>query len=338
MPRFRDLTLPARAALLALLLLALAVPLLAAGEPHLLKLATRAVVLGLAAVGLDLALGTAGLVSFGHAAFLGLGGYVVGVMFHHDFAGTSFLGLPPTQNLLVLLPAAMLVSALFALLTGLVCLRTRGVSFIMITLAFAQMLYFLFVSLRAYNGQDGIALWTRSHAAGLLDLEDQRSFYWLCLALLLLFLAFSWRLQRSPFGRVLRGAKENERRVAALGLPVFRYRLAAYVLSGAVTGAAGALLANAGYFVSPSFLTWQYSGDLIVMVVLGGVGTVVGPVLGAVAYLLLEETLPPLLGMFGAEWSTYWRLVLGPLLVVLALLTRGGLAGFLLRQPAAARA
>jgi branched-chain amino acid transport system permease protein len=331
MPYLRDLGLVPRAILAALLVAALALPFIVTGDAHLLKLATRIVILALAASALDLALGTGGLVSFGHAAFLGLGGYVVGIMFHHDFEGTSFLGLPPTQNLLVLLPAAMLASALFALLTGAICLRTRGVSFIMITLAFAQMLYFLFLSLRVYNGQDGIALWSRSHLAGLLDLESQRSFYWLCLGLLLLYLVLAWRLQHSPFGRVLRGAKDNEGRMAALGYPVFRYRLVAYTISGAVTGLAGALLANAGYFVSPSFLSWQHSGDLIVMVVLGGMGTVIGPVLGAMAYLLLEELLPLLLGLFGADWSVYWRLVLGPLLVLLALTTRQGLAGLLLR-------
>ena len=172
MPSWRELHPIARGLLVALLLVALALPLLVGGDAYLLKLASRILILGLAAAALDLVLGTAGLVSFGHAAFLGLGGYVVGIMFHHDFAGTTFLGLPPTQNLILLLPAAMLVSGAFAGLTGLVCLRTRGVSFIMITLAFAQMLYFLFLSLPTYNGQDGIALWNRSHAAGLVD-SDQ---------------------------------------------------------------------------------------------------------------------------------------------------------------------
>lgn len=337
MPSWRELHPIARGLLVALLLVALALPLLVGGDAYLLKLASRILILGLAAAALDLVLGTAGLVSFGHAAFLGLGGYVVGIMFHHDFAGTTFLGLPPTQNLILLLPAAMLVSGAFAGLTGLVCLRTRGVSFIMITLAFAQMLYFLFLSLPTYNGQDGIALWNRSHAAGLVDPEGHRTFYALCLGLLLLYLALAARLLRSPFGRVLRGAKDNERRMEALGFDTFRYRLLAYILSGAVTGAAGALLANVGYFVGPSFLSWQHSGDLIVMVVLGGMGTVIGPVLGAAALVLLEELLPALLGLWDAEWSHSWRLVLGPLLVLLALGPRRGIAGLLLRKAPASR-
>lgn len=336
MPRYSELSRSAKAVLFGLLALLLAMPLLALGDPYLLKLATRIVVMGLAAAALDLALGTAGLVSFGHAAFLGLGGYVVGIAFQHDFAGTSLFGLPPTQNILILLPVAMLVSALFAFLTGLICLRTRGVGFIMITLAFAQMLYFLFVSLRVYNGQDGIALWSRNHAFGL-SLDGQSPFYYLCLGLLLAYLAFAWRVQHSPFGHVLRGTKDNEQRMRALGFPTVRYRLAAYTLSGAVTGLAGALLANAGYFVGPSFLSWHASGDLIVMVVLGGMGTAIGPVLGAAAYLLLEELLPAGIDLVRPGWGEHWRIVLGPLLVLLALSARRGLAGLLFRPAAVKR-
>ncbi len=337
LPRFRELRPAARAVLLLLLALALALPVLVGDDPYLLKLASRALILGLAAAALDLVLGTAGLVGFGHAAFLGLGGYAVGIMFHHEFAGAPFLGLPPSTSLLVTLPAAALAAAAFAFLTGLVALRTRGVSFIMITLAFAQMLHFLFLSLQAYNGQDGIALWTRGHLHGLLDPEDHATFYWICLAALLGYLALAARLLRSGFGRVLRGASENERRVVALGHRVPRARLAAYVLSGAVTGLAGALLANAGYFVGPSFLSWQQSGDLIVMVALGGLGTAVGPVLGAAAVILLEEFLPRLLEFAGEGWGGYWRLAFGPLLVILALGNRRGLAGPLLRLAATAR-
>jgi branched-chain amino acid transport system permease protein len=332
MPYLRELRPAARLILLLLLALALAWPALVGGDAYLLRLGSRILVLGLAAAALDLALGTAGLVGFGHAAFLGLGGYTVGVMFQHDFAGESFLGLPPTQNLLLLLPLGMLAAGLFAGLTGLVCLRTRGVSFIMITLAFAQMLYFFLLALPSYNGQDGVALWSRSHTGGLIDLEDQWAFYYLCLVALLLYLAAAARLLRSAFGRALAGARQNERRMAALGVPVLRQRLAAYTLSGAVTGGAGVLLANAGYYVGPSFLSWHQSGDLIVMVVLGGLGTAFGPVLGAATLVLLEELLPSVLGLIGADWGGYWRLVLGPLLVLLALHARHGLAGLLLRQ------
>lgn len=338
MPRLAELSGIAKLVASGLLALGLLLPALAAvtGDPYLVKLGTRILVFGLAAAALDLALGVGGMVSFGHAAFLGLGAYVVGILFQHAFEGRPFLGLPPTQSLLVQAPVAMLLGAGFALVTGLVALRTRGVAFIMITLAFAQMLYYLFVSLKTYNGEDGIALWSRSHAHGLLDTGSDVQLYYLCLGCLVLFLLFAVRLHRSPFGRIVRGAKDNERRMAALGFPVFRYRLAAYAISGAVTALAGVLLANAAWFVGPSFLSWRVSGELIVMVVMGGMGTLVGPVLGAAAFLLLEELLPAAMSVLGPELAERWRLVLGPILVLIALYARGGLASLVLR-PARAK-
>jgi branched-chain amino acid transport system permease protein len=299
----------------------------ALGDSYLLKLGTRIVILGLAAAALDLALGVGGMVSFGHGAFLGLGGYVAGVMFQLDFNGETFLGFQPTQSILVLAPLAMAVAALFALLTGMVCLRTRGVAFIMITLAFAQMLYFLFTSLATYGGDNGIALWNRSQGFGPLDLENEATFYGLCLACLLLFLVLGRRLYHARFGRVLRGARENERRMLALGFPVFRYRLLAYVISGAVTGLAGLLLANASFFVSPAPMGWQSSGQLIVMVVLGGAGTLIGPVVGAAAFVLLEQLTPPLMGLLAPGLGEHWQILLGPMLVAIALFARRGLLG-----------
>jgi branched-chain amino acid transport system permease protein len=316
---------------LALLTLALVAPALAslAGDPYLVKLATRIVIYGLAAAALDLVLGVAGLVSFGHGAFLGLGAYAVGVMFQHGFEGSTLFGLEPTQNLLLLAPLAILASALFALVTGAICLRTRGVAFIMITLAFAQMLFFFFTSLERYNGDDGIALWSRNELPGPLDPADDVTFYYICLACLAVFLAWGRRMLLARFGRVLRAAKENERRMLALGFAVQRYRLAAYAISGAVTGLAGLLLANQSYFVSPAVMSWHSSGQLIVMVVLGGLGTLIGPVVGAAAFLLLEDLTPSLLELLAPGFGRHWQLLLGPILVAVALFAHRGLVGAL---------
>lgn len=332
MPPLRDLPPRARLVLAAMLLALLLAPLVSAltGDAYLLKLAQRIVIYGLAAAALDLVLGVAGLVSFGHGAFLGLGAYVVGIAYTHAFESSAILGFEPSQNLLVLAPIAMLAGAAFAWATGLICLRTRGVAFIMITLAFAQMLYFFFVSLERYNGDDGIALWNRNDVGGLVDLADETVFYVLALACLLLFLLLGQRALHARFGRVLRASKENERRMLALGFAVQRHRLAAYVISGAVTGLAGLLLANQSYFVSPAVITWQSSGQLIVMVVLGGLGTLVGPVLGAAAFLLLEDLTPPLMDLLLPGFGQHWKLLLGPILIGVALVARRGLLGLLL--------
>ena len=321
-----------RLAAATLLLTLAALPWLSqlAGDPYLLKIGTRIVIFGLAAAALDLALGVAGLVSFGHAAFLGIGAYAVGVSFQHGFEGSALLGLPPPGDAFVRYPLAMLAAGLYGLLTGLVALRTRGVAFIMITLAFAQMLFFLLLSLKAYGGQDGIALWTRSGGSGLLDLEHQATFHFLCLACLTAYLLLARRLLHAPFGRVLRATRDEERRAEALGFSTFGHRLAAYTISAAVTGLAGALLADAIYFVGPSFAGWQTSGELIVMVALGGLGTIIGPVLGATAYILLEELAPALLGgLLGPAAGEHWKIALGLALILVATRTRRGLWGLL---------
>ena len=210
-----------------------------------ISLATRILIFALAALSLDLILGYGGLVSFGHAAFMGIGGYTVGILFQHEAMMTPIFGLPGTRSAFVVWPLAVLLSGLFALSIGAVCLRTRGIFFIMITLAFAQMLFYLFVSLRQYGGEDGIPLWGRSTFGGLIDLESNITLYYVCLAILALAIAAALRLVRSPFFQVIRGAKDNERRMIALGYPVFRYQLVAFVLSGMLAGLAGVLLANA---------------------------------------------------------------------------------------------
>ena len=328
---------------LLLVLAAIAFPpvVSALGAPFYTSLATRILIFALAALSLDLILGYGGLVSLGHAAFMGIGGYTVGILFHHSAMATPILGLPGTESALVVWPLAIVLSALFALAIGAVCLRTRGIFFIMITLAFAQMLYYLFVSLRPYGGEDGIALWSRSDLPGPIDLEDNTVLYYVCLAILTAAVLLSLRLVRSPFFQVIRGAKDNERRMLALGYPVLRYQLVAFVISGALAGLSGVLLANATGFVGPAYLEWVRSGELIVMVVLGGMGTVIGPVLGAAGLILLEEFIPILLDHLGAGWGEHWQIVLGPLLLLVVLFARQGLYGVwrgLWSQAAAPRA
>jgi len=304
----------------------------ALGVPFYTTLATRILIFALAALSLDLILGYGGLVSFGHAAFMGVGGYTVGILFHHSAMAIPILGLPGTQSAFVVWPLGMLASGLFALLIGAICLRTRGVFFIMITLAFAQMLFYLFVSLRPYGGEDGIPLWGRSTFGGLLDLEDNLTLYYVCLAILALAIGAALALVRSPFFQVIRGAKDNERRMLALGYPVYRYQLVAFVISGMLAGLAGILLANASGFVGPAYLAWTRSGELIVMVVLGGMGTVIGPLIGAAALILLEEFIPEALDAVRSGWGEHWRIVLGPLLLGIVLFAPSGLLGLLPRS------
>jgi branched-chain amino acid transport system permease protein len=279
-------------------------------ESYILSLMTRVVVLGLAAMSLDLLVGYAGLVSFGHAAFLGIGAYAVGIL--------SAEGIDDGA---VQLAAALAGSALFALATGAVSLRTRGVSFIMITLAFGQMMFFLATSLAGYGGDDGTTLSGRSRLFGRDLLASDTALYYVALACLAGAYALCRMVVASRFGRVLSGARENATRMEAIGFQPFRYRLVAYVLAGMIAGLAGWLLANQTGFVSPATMSWQRSGDLIFMVVLGGQGSLHGAILGAVAFLLAEDVL--------AHVTEHWRIVFGPLLILAVLFARGGLIGLL---------
>jgi branched-chain amino acid transport system permease protein len=293
-------------ALLAFLLL-LPIYCVATGNYFLLTLFTRIVILALAATSLNLILGYGGMVSFGHAAYLGVGGYAVGIL----AAEGVFSGW-------VQWPIALAASALVALVIGLLCLRTRGVYFIMITLAFAQMIYYVASGLARYGGDDGLTIHRRSQFDGL-NLSNKPTFYYLCLALLLGGIYLVWRLTNSRFGMVIQGVCSNERRMRSIGFPTFRYRLAAFVIAGAMCGLAGVLLANQADFVSPAMMYWTRSGDLIVMVVLGGMGSSFGPLLGAVALPVLEEALSGI--------TEYWQIMLGPLLLAVVLFARGGIDG-----------
>jgi branched-chain amino acid transport system permease protein len=311
-----------------LMLLLAAVPVYAAvtANTFLVTLFTRVIILGMAATSLNLILGYGGMVSFGHAVYLGIGGYAVGIL-AQEGVSSGF----------VQWPVAILVSALFALLVGALSLRTRGVYFIMITLAFAQLVYYFGVGLDRYGADDGLTIRSRSQFAGLLNLSDRTQFYYVCLVLLVVTIYLIARLVNSRFGMVIQGARSNDRRMRAIGFATFRYRLTAFVIAGAICGLAGALLANHTGFISPATMHWTRSGDLIVMVVLGGMASSFGPLIGAVALLSLEEALPvlirvsasPVFGDAAVRMAEYWQIVLGPLFLLVVLFARRGIDGLL---------
>ncbi len=280
------------------------------GNMFVLTLLTRVLILAIAAVSLNLIMGYGGMVSFGHAAYLGIGGYAVGILAKEGI-GSGF----------VQWPAAVAASALYALIVGLLSLRTRGLYFIMITLAFAQMIYYVAMGLDRYGGDDGLTIYKRSQFGGLIDLNNKMLFYYLCFVLLLASIYLVARIIHSRFGLVIRGARSNERRMRAIGFPTFRYRLVCFVIAGGLCGFAGALLANHTNFISPALMHWTRSGDLIVMVVLGGLGSLFGPLIGAITFLLLEEGL--------SRVTAYPNLILGPVLLLVAIYVHGGINGLL---------
>ncbi|MEJ2768176.1 branched-chain amino acid ABC transporter permease [Mycetohabitans sp. B46] len=289
----------------------IAVPLYAQAthQPFLLTLVTRIAIFAIAAMSLDLILGVGGLVSFGHALFFGLGAYATGMLAQHGV----------TSGWLHLL-CAVAVSALVAAVTGTIALRTRGIAFIMITLAFAQMFYFFAVGLREYGGDDGFALAAGSQF-GAVQLTDPLTLYVVSACLLMVLLAFGRRFLHTAMGLTLGGIRINERRMQALGIPTMPCKRAVYVVAAALSSIAGMLFANLTQFVAPSYLSWTVSGDLIVMVVIGGAGTFIGAVLGTFAIVLAEEGLKAM--------TEHWMLVMGPLIVVAVLVNRHGLAGLL---------
>ena len=278
------------------------------GQDFYIDLFTRVMIFAIAAVSLDLILGFGGLVSFGHAAYLGIGSYAVGILAYYH-----------VDNGFVQFGAAVIAAALIALFIGWVSLRTSGIYFIMITLAFGQMIYFLGESVNQFGGDNGLNIERHSRFADFLNLDRPTVLYYFVFAWLALSLGFGWRLVESRFGMVIRGAKSNETRMLALGFRVFRYRLVAFVISGAMAGVAGALLANLTLFLSPSIMHWTRSGEIMMMVILGGIGTLVGPVIGAIVYLVLENVLSGL--------TEHWQAILGPFLVLVVVFSKTGLLG-----------
>ena len=278
-------------------------------QPFYLDLVRRIMIFAIAALSLNLILGYGGMISFGHAAYLGIGAYAVGVLAHYGI-----------DNGFLQWALAIGASALAALAIGAVSIRTSGVYFIMITLAFTQMLYYLGISIEEFGGDDGMRLQVKSQF-GLIDLNNTIAFYYLVLAILVLFLFLGHRLVNSRFGMVIRAARSNEARTRSIGFSPYPYQLAAFVIAGAMCGLAGALLVNHTAYLTPEFMNWTRSGELMFMVILGGIASIAGPVLGAFALLLVEDAL--------SGWTEHWQLILGPLLVLSVLFFKRGLAGLL---------
>jgi branched-chain amino acid transport system permease protein len=289
----------------------LAVPALGAlfNQPFWVNAATRIVIYGLVAMSLDLIVGYGAMVSFGHAAFFALGGYVAAILMTNGVTSAALTW-----------PAAMLAAALLALGVGALSLRTSGVYFIMITLAFGQMVYYAAVGLKMFGGSDGLSIPVRS-ALPLVDLQNPYVFYAACaIALVAFFLAGS-RLVESRFGLVVRGAAESEKRMTALGFPVARYRLVAFAIAGAVAGLAGALWADFSKFVSPDMASWERSGEFLVMVILGGLGSLAGGLLGAAVLTEFEALF--------SGFTEHWMLVVGVVLILIVLFAKRGIYGVL---------
>lgn len=290
-------------------------------EPFYVTLATRIAILALAATGLNIALGLGGLVSFGHAAFFGIGGYAAGILATHAFNGEPlFLGLPGTNQMIVIWLVGALAAGAAAFLIGLVSLRTSGVYFIMITLAFAQMIYYFAISWPAYGGEDGLSIYVRNTFPGANTLAPM-PFFLICFGVLCVGLVAFWCLMNSRFGAALQAGRQNEVRLAAVGIAPFTIRLAAFVVSATLTAVAGALFADLNRFVSPSMLSWHMSGELIVLIILGGVGRLGGPLAGAALFVLFEFALGGI--------TERWQLFLGLVLLGVVLFARGGVMGFL---------
>lgn len=311
---------------IALALVLLAIPFIATqmGSPFYVTLATRMAILALAAVGLNLALGLGGLVSFGHAAFFGVGGYAAGILASHAFSmqplDLGFVAFAGTNSMLVIWLVAIAAAGLLALFIGAVSLRTSGVYFIMITLAFAQMTYYFAISWPAYGGEDGLSIFVRNTFPGINTMVPM-SFFLLCYGVLMAVLVLVALVARSRFGSALQAARQNEVRVASVGIAPFRIRLAAFVISGMITALAGALYADLNRFVSPSMMSWHMSGEFIVLIILGGVARLFGPIAGAMMFVMVEYLLG---GM-----TDRWQFFLGLALLAVVLFARGGLIGFL---------
>ncbi|WP_040855168.1 branched-chain amino acid ABC transporter permease [Phyllobacterium sp. YR531] len=306
---------------LALLLLAIPLVAVAIDEPFYVTLSTRIAILALAAVGLNIALGLGGLVSFGHAAFFGIGGYTAAILATHAFnAEPLFFGLEGTTSMPWIWLVAMVICGLMALFIGLISLRTSGVYFIMITLAFAQMIYYFAISWPAYGGEDGLSLSVRN-TFPLLSTAKPLPFFVVCYTMLLAAMVLFSLIRGSRFGAALQTARQNETRLAAVGIVPLNIKLAAFVISAIVTGLAGALFADLNRFASPSMLSWHMSGELIVLVILGGKGRLFGPLAGAMLYVMFEYTLGGI--------TERWQFFLGLILLGVVLFIRGGLLGLL---------
>jgi branched-chain amino acid transport system permease protein len=291
------------------------------GEVYYVNLASRITIVAMAAVGLNLVLGFGGLISLGHAAFFGLGGYVAGVSAYHAFDESQFAGLiSGTNSMLVIWLVAVIVAGLAAVLIGAISLRTKGAYFIMITLAFAQMIYYFAISFPVYGGEDGLPIYLRNQFP-VLDTDNSLHFFLLCFCLLLLSIALTRRIMAARFGAALTMAKLNDTRLATAGIEPYSIRLTAFALSAMITGLAGALFADLNGFVGPSMLSWHRSGEIMVIVILGGVGRYYGPLAGAIVYVMLETYIGGI--------TEHWQLFLGLILLGVVLFANGGVMAML---------
>lgn len=313
----RQLVVPNWPILLIFVLLALApVWSMYGGSDFTIRLLTRALILALAAVGLNFVLGFGGLVSLMHASFFGVGAYTVAILAHHDFNGDTLFGLPGTSNLLVSGPAAVFLALVFAVATGALVLRTKGAYFIMMTLALNQMLFFFMIALQQYGGEDGMQIYLPLHLSGY-EFGSDSAIYYTVLIVLALFVFLLSRLVCSRFGNVIRASSENEERLTAIGISPFHYKLVAFTISGAVTAFAGVLWAISQEYVSPADLSWIRSADLVVIAVLGGLVRVWGPLVGALVFVLAEY--------FLSDITVYWQLVFGLGIIAVVVLFPGGM-------------
>ena len=294
------------------------------GHIYYVNLASRITIIAMAAVGLNLAIGYGGMVSFGHAAYFGLGGYVAGISAYHAFDFTPFMtwpfSVPGSDNLLVVWLAAAILCGLLALAIGSISLRTTGVYFIMITLAFAQMIYYFANSWPTYGGEDGLPIYLRN-GLPFIDTTNALSYFLVCFVGLVLTMAITSRLMKSRFGAALTMARLNDVRLATAGISPYPIRLIAFVISAVITGLAGALYADLNGFVSPTMLSWHFSGELMVIVILGGVGRLYGPLAGAILFVMMETLLGGI--------TQYWQLFLGLVLLGVVLFAKHGVMGWL---------
>jgi branched-chain amino acid transport system permease protein len=309
------------------ILLATALIAYAMEEPYIITLATKAAILALAGVGLNIALGLGGLVSLGHAAFFGVGGYAMGILAFHAQNYMPIWGvLEGTKSMPIIWLVALSASALAALVIGALSLRTSGVYFIMITLAFGQMLFYFAISWPSYGGEDGMSIYLRNDFPGVNTLVPL-NFFLICFTILAVVMVLTDRLGKSAFGLALQATRQNVARVEAVGLAPYRLRLVAFTISGAVTGLAGALFADLNRFVSPSMLSWHMSGEIMILIILGGIARLSGPVAGAMLFIALEYFLEDL--------SHYWHVYLGAILLGVVLFARGGVVGLILGREVA---
>ncbi|MFT7675514.1 MAG: branched-chain amino acid transport system permease protein [Gammaproteobacteria bacterium] len=306
-------TVSAKVYAVLLVILALAPFILEAiNQPFYLDVLSRGLIFAIAVISLNLILGFGGMVSLGHAAYIGIGAYCVGIPSYYDY-----------YNGWLHLALALSVSGIFALITGAISLRTKGVYFIMITMAFSQMVYFAFVSMEEYGADDGLVIYSRSEFPEWMGMESSIQLYYWIFTILLLSIFFTWRLILARFGRVIVGSKFNEDRMKALGFDTYRYRLVCYVISAMLCSLAGVLMGNFSGFISPDIISWSRSGELIFMVIIGGAGTFFGPLIGTLTYMILEEVL--------SSFTIYWHLIFGVMLVALVMFGKGGIDGWLSR-------